>query len=398
MREWAEQLHKGIAGRTLQLLFLVAWTTELVVVIIDKSAIINPYESYIFRATFALFSVCMAAELPCCQRRERVLLVLFLLLGFVSWRISGRNELLRTFVMVAACRGRNIRRVMKYTLYVTLAGCLVLVALSLTGVMGTVSITQEYGHGVETRYTLGLGHPNALHCMAMMLILLALYLYADQLRAWGYAAFFIFNLLLYFLTRSNAGFVVTGLGIVLSFLFHYSRRCREGGLLYVLPEAALMGGLVLTLIGCIFSPYRYPLIEKIDYVMTGRFGSMWGTTFHEGTLSTWRWFGSRMNQSYFDLGFARLVYWYGVIPAAVVLVVLFLLLRYLRRKRAAAAFILLITCAIYTVPEAHLVSVYLGRNYCLLLAGLYLPEILAGTTPEPDPDPGRQDTRRQKRG
>lgn len=376
MKAWAGQLHKGVTGVLLQVLFMAAWTVELAVVIIDKSAILNPYESYIFRATFVLFAICMLAEVAYYSRKEKILLLLFLLLGFVSWRISGRSELLRTFVFVAACRGQNMKRVMKYTLYVTLSGCLVLVVLSLTGILGTVSITQEYGHGVETRYTLGLGHPNALHCMAMMLILLALYLYADQLRVWSYAAFFIFNLLLYFLTRSNAGFLVGALGIALSFLFHYSRRCRESGFWYLLLEAALAAGLVLTLAGCVFNPYKGGWIAKIDYVMTGRIASMWGTTFHEGTLSTWHWFGSRQNQAYFDLGYARLIYWYGVIPAAVVVTLLFFLLRQFRKKREAAAFLLLVTCAIYTVPEAHLVSVYLGRNYCLLLAGYWIPQLL----------------------
>ena len=42
---------------------------------------------------------------------------------------------------------------------------------------------------METRYTLGMGHPNALHCMLWLVVVLAVYCYADRLKWYSYAAF-----------------------------------------------------------------------------------------------------------------------------------------------------------------------------------------------------------------
>ena len=62
-----------------------------------------------------------------------------------------------------------------------------MVVLSVTGVYGAVSLTADFGRGeggqlYETRYVLGMGHPNALHCMLWMLAVLAVYSYADRLK------------------------------------------------------------------------------------------------------------------------------------------------------------------------------------------------------------------------
>ncbi|MCI1397600.1 MAG: hypothetical protein LKG89_02675, partial [Lachnospiraceae bacterium] len=132
-------------------------------------------------------------------------------------------------------------------------------------------------------------------------------------------------------------------------------------------------GLVFSLLAAIFNPSYHPWMQRLDSLMTGRVGSLWDTTFHEGRLSSWRWFSDRNSDRFFDLGWVRLVYWYGVIPAVVILDFLFRWLRFLRRNRQTAAFVMLSVLSVYTVFEAHLVSEYLGRNVLLLLAALYVP-------------------------
>ena len=109
--------------------------------------------------------------------------------GFISYRATGENDIIRIVTFVAACRGIPLKQALKYTFYVTLAGCLAIVALSVTGIYGDISLTQAYGRApaettiyigeqeaAETRYTLGMGHPNALSCMFFMLTAGGLYL------------------------------------------------------------------------------------------------------------------------------------------------------------------------------------------------------------------------------
>lgn len=370
------KLRGGLWEKFWSLLFYLAWTIELAVVIIDKSALVNPYESYIFRATFLLFAAKMLVTRF--SPRERGWLFLALVFTFADYRISGRNDLLRTVVFIAALRDMDIRRVLKFTLWATAAGCLLLVFLSFAGIGGSVSLTQDFGNGIETRYALGLGHPNALHCMAAMLGLLALYSYDSCMKWWSYLAFLLTNGFLYALTKSNTGFLILTGGIVLSMIMHYNIAVRRGRLVYLLGEAVLAGGLLFTLAGAILNPAEHPLLAKIDALMTGRIASVWDTTFHEGTLSSWALMGDRRNTAFFDLGFDRFVTWYGVIPGILLIWLIYACLERMRKRHDAAAFVLLLCCCLYTVPEAHLVSAYLGRNYCLLLVGIYLPLLIGG--------------------
>ena len=421
LEQAAARAGKALARPTAALFYL-ALTIELLIVLMDKSDYLFPYEGLTFRLTFLLFACRMACSRF--SKKELLWLLAFLALGLVSWRVSGRNEILRMTVFVAACRTMPVKRVMKYVFWFTAAGCLALGLLSAAGVFGTVSLTQDFGRGMETRYALGFGHPNALHCMALMVTALGLYLYEKRLRWPAYAALFAANLWLYLLTRSNTGFAMTALVILACAavnpqLFAGKKgaaqalrsatadsgkqagtagsgsaragkraagrggRCSLGAALsaarwpYLLGEAVVAACIVFSVLAAIFG-YEIPIFAKLDGAVNGRIASLWDSTFHDGTLSTWSLFSTPVNDNFFDMGFVRLIYWYGVIPAAALLGVLFALLRAVRRKRDAAALVMVVVFSIYTVVEAHLVSEYLLRNYLLLLTALYAPVIFGG--------------------
>ncbi len=83
----------------------------------------------------------------------------------------------------------------------------------------------------------------------------------------------------------------------------------------------------------------------------------------------WSLFSVPQNTTYFDMGFIRLFYWYGFIPGAVFVIVNCLQVFWCYRKKDAAALLMIVLFAVYTVFEAHAVSVYLARNYVILLLG-----------------------------
>ena len=64
-------------------------------------------------------------------------------------------------------------------------------------------------------------------------------------------------------------------------------------------------------------------------------------------------------------------YWYGIIPGAIVVIMLLLHLTECYRKRDGQALMLIASLSIYTIIEAHLVSIYIGRNFLLLIFGAY---------------------------
>lgn len=373
MNKWLDNICAG--------LFYLGLAAEILLVIWDKSSWTDPYMGQICRMTFLLFAVCCACSVRKSTMTEDIVFAIGVLIGALSWRFGGRNDLLRIVIFLRAAGTVSVPRAMKVTFVSSVLGCLGLVGLAFAGIQGHLYQTYDYGHGVETRWDLGLGHPNSLHCMAAMLLIFALYLFEKRMKLYLYVLLGVGNVLLYGLTRSNTAFAISMLALMLSLLLHYGKKLAAGNAVYFLGEVFLFGGLLFSVFCGIYRPSDHRLLAKLDHVLTGRISSLWTTTFHEGTLSTWKWFGQRLNVCYFDLGWLRVVYWYGVIPAIVIIGLTFALLEHARKTKDKAAFLLLLCFGLYTVFEAHLVSAYIGRNYALFIAALYLPKMLGRTEP-----------------
>lgn len=385
-----------------RLAFYIGLTIELLMVIIDKSNYVNPIEGWLFRVTFLLF----AAKLLFTKYELREWAAILLLEGiaFVSYRITGENELIRIVTFVAACRGIPLREALKYTFYVTFAGCLCIVMLSVTGIYGDISLTQAYGHESmeetiyigkemteETRFTLGMGHPNALSCMAFMLTALGVYVWFDKIKWYVYLFLLLLHAGVYMLTRSKTGMLITAAFLLGAFLMSLVKPFREKAFLY------LCGFLVFSL--CIaFSVdaavcaqrvrdaqwneffYLNPrdnthivTLAKIDRHINGRIRSLTDSDHNDGMIQTWSAFSNENNMNYyFDMGWVKVFYRYGVIPGALYVAAHFLLLWRLWRRRDGCGLVLFVMFAVYTVIEAHLISVYIGRNYLLMMLGCYL--------------------------
>lgn len=380
-----------------RLAFYLGLTIELLMAIIDKSSYTNPIEGWLFRITFLLFAVKLL--FTDYKLREWAVILLLEGIAFIFYRVTGENELIRMVTFVAASRGISLREALKYTFYVTLAGCLCIVALSVTGIYGDVSLTQAFGHegpettshiGVEaaqeTRYTLGMGHPNALACMAFMLTALGVYIWFDRIRWYGYLLLFFINAGVYLLTRSKTGALVTFGFLAAACLMRFVKPLREKSFVY-------LGGLLVFLLCIGFSVdaaacaqrvrdaqwnafyYRDPrdnahivALGIIDRKLSGRIVSLTGTTNNEGMIQTWSAFSSADHMGYyFDMGWIKVFYRYGVIPGLVYVAAHLWLLRRLWKRRDACGLVMFVMFAVYTVMEAHLVSVYLGRNYLLYL-------------------------------
>ncbi|MCI2048611.1 MAG: hypothetical protein LKJ76_02690 [Lachnospiraceae bacterium] len=372
------------SAKAAAVLFRIGLTCELAIVLLQLSDYSLQNEGMLFRGTFVLFFLsALLSWVPEIRggrtgRGELLFLAAFLALGAVSWRCSGRSEILRTVTFLAALRGTDIRREARYAFFVTLSGCLLLLFLAAAGIFGRLSLTMDYGRGsVETRWCFGLGHPNAAHCMAAMLVIFALYLFGEHMRLTVYAALLAGNAVLFLFTKSNTGVLVTAFALLLSLLFREVPKAGKGNTVYILTELMLAALLFLSFAAAVWGD-ALPLLARLDGPLNGRIATLRDTTFHEGTLFTWRWFSDRSNDSYFDLGWVRLFYWYGVIPGLSAVALLYALLRRVRIRKDTASLVMLASFFVYTFMEAHLVSVYLGRNYGLFVLACYAPELFGG--------------------
>ena len=385
-----------------RLAFYIGLTIELLMVIVDKSNYINPIEGYLFRVTFLLFACKLM--LTRYERREWVFLILLEGIGFISYRITGANDIIRIVTFVAACKGIPLKEMLKYTFYVTLAGCLAIVALAVTGIYGDISLTQAFGHEAaettryigeeaaeETRYTLGMGHPNALSCMFFMLVALGVYVWFDRMKWYSYLFLLLLDAGVYLLTRSKTSMLITTAFLFGAFLMGRAKKLQKMTFFYVCGLLVFVLCIAFSVDAAVCAQrvrdaqwneffYWDPrdnahivTLGRIDRHINGRIISLTDSDNNDGMVQTWSAFSCENNMNYyFDMGWVKLFYRYGVIPGSLYVAANLALLWQLWKRRDACGLVLFVLFAVYTVVEAHLISVYIGRNYLLMMLGAYL--------------------------
>ena len=390
-----------------QLLFYIGLTIELIIVLIDKSNYINPIEGQLFRITFLLFL--MKVLLTEYTFKELGVYLVLGVVSVISYRVTGKNDVIRIVTFVAACKGLSLKKMLRYTFYVTLAGCMVIVFLAVTGIYGDMSLTMVYGReydvlnrvGVEeTRYTLGMGHPNALAAMFLMVVVLGVYAFSERMKWYVYLFLMLLNIGVYKLSDSKTGLLCTTLFLAGSFVMTYCRFFREKKFAYICGTLVFLLCLAFSVdaaanalrvweaqfrkayYGDPKSQYGYyPQLEidnhivallRINESFSGRIVSLLDSENNDGSIETWSLFSSPHNMKYyFDMGWVKLFYRYGIIPGILYCIACLTLLWKFYKKRDAFGLVAFTVLAVYSVMEAHLFSVYIGRNFLLMMMGEY---------------------------
>lgn len=378
---------KEIFSKIAYYCFYIGVVIEILLVLIDKSEFVNPIEGRIFQITFLLFTA--KVLLTKYSWKEYVTIALFLALGAVSYFVTGRNEIIRFVMFIAACKDIDMQKCLKLVFWMTLSGCAVIILLSLTGIYGAVSLTQEYGRGgVETRYTLGMGHPNALQCMVWALSTLFLYLYGTQIKWYHYLFVLLLNIGFFELTDSKTSLMVTVFAILLTFILSRKKgkkfQLMVGAatlflVIFSIWISVMMAGNAYMLFSHFMFSQRTPesnFWARINDVLNGRIRILVATNGFQGAICTWSAFSRPENNYYFDLGWVRLFYWYGIIPATIAVILIVLLAYFCFRKKRYMALMMITSFAVYSIIEAHAISVYLARNYVLFLFGAMWTDML----------------------
>ena len=353
-----------------ELCFWLAVIIELIVVIIDKSAYTNPYESLLFRLTFLLFVIKILATKY--TGREWLCIAVVGAVAVLSYLTNGKDEAVRAVALVAACKGIDLKKLLKLVLFVTLAGAIVLFALSAFGIFGSFSVTADFGRGVngaeivEKRYCFGMGHPNAFQCMLFMMTTLVLYLYQEKMKLYHFVILFLANAASYLFTDSNTSFLVVIVTIVGVMVMKYCRIFQNSKAVYILGALVFVAVVAFSAYGA-FVGNNTPFMFKLDKILNGRF--QYSYIIKNARLINWKLFAMPGNEEFFDQGFIRLFYWYGIIPAITYCVLNLYLIWIAWRKRDYTLLAIVVAYAVLSLMEAHLVSVYLLRNYLLLWLG-----------------------------
>lgn len=359
-----------------QCLFWAGLALEILIVILDKSSWLNPVEGQLFRISFSLFAlkVCFTKY----SKKEWFAIAGTVLLAGICYLVSTRDEAVRIAVFCISMKGIDYKKAMKAVFFGTLSGMVVLAGLAAFGILGEV-VDAGAGYGFKEgrfRLCLGVGNSNALACMLWALMTLGIYLYHEKMKKWHYGLLFIFCVFVYVATITRTALLVMAATLVLAMFLQYGKKLQTASWVY-------LGGIICVLLGVGFSVYAAyvsdyqeylsPFVLKVDRMLTGRITSIQDFESRGGVLENWKLFGDPNYTEYFDMGYVRMFYWYGIIPGIFCVIVLCMLVWQCKKQKDYMAFVLVMSFAVYTVIEAHAVSVYIGRNYVLLLLGALWP-------------------------
>lgn len=362
--------------------FYIALVAEALLVVVDKSAFINPFEGRIFQVTFAL---CVVKVLfTKYEWREYLAIFLCCGVGLIVDQMGGRNEILRIAVFVAACKGTDLIKNLKIIFSIFLLGMLILAVLAGTGVLGTTTVVKEFADSeAEVTFCFGMGNANSFHCMFFALIILGLYIYAEKAKWWIYITLLIANVGMFFLTGCKTATVVGTIAILVLWI----TRNKNSRTLSIICSAVSVLSIALSILGASVatrvrdSYYGYSddlysrFLRKLDELLTGRLAILTETTTRDGSIESWT-FWPTIHEAYFDMGIVRIFYWYGVFVSIVIFGVFLCLSIYLIRKGKTKELAFLAIISLYSVFEAHFVSIYIGRCFPIFILGGYWDKLL----------------------
>lgn len=344
---------------------------EILIVIIDKSAYINPYEGWLFRITFMLFAIKVATTKY--TMKEWFCIIAFGIIAMISYLVNEKDEVVRIVVFVAACKDLPLKNILKTTLFVTAAGSLVLLLLSVTGIYGEPTVTANFGRGpfpgiVETRYCFGMGHPNAFQTMLFMMTVLCLYIYEKEMKWYHFVLLFAVNFVSYQFTDSNTSLLVTTAAIVGVAAMKYWKWLQKSSFAYWAGTILVLGIVIFSAIGSHYGR-ETTFMYHLDQILNGRF--QYAYIVEASRIENWKMFADSANTEFFDAGFIKLFYWYGIIPGCLYVFANLYLIYQSYRKQDYTLLVMVVAFTVLTIMEAHLISWYILRNYLFIVLGYY---------------------------
>ncbi len=353
------------------LCFWIALVIESVIVMIDKSAYINPWEGKLFRLTFVLF--CIKVITTQYSKKEWIAIAIAGILVSISYLVNDKDEVVRAAVFVISCKNIDVKKILKVVLGITLAGSVILFVLAASGTFGAMTMTANFGRGpfpgiVETRYCFGMGHPNAFQCMMYMMTVLCLYIYIERMKWYHFVLLFLINVITYHYTDSNTAMLVIGATIIGAAIMKYVPILKNLKWIYWLSAAFVLALVIFSAVGS-YTGRETQFMYGLDQVLNGRF--QYAHAIENARVENWTLFSNRLNTEFFDQGFIRLFYWYGIIPGIMYVLANLYLIYQSYKKRDYMLLIIVVGFSLFSLMEAHLISVYILRNYLLVLLGYY---------------------------
>ena len=296
------------------------------------------------------------------NKKEFAIVTALLLLAVANFKVSGNTRAMYNILMLCALKNVELKKVFQISLASVVFIVVVMATLALTGVTGTVSVTENFGRGdaiseIETRFYMGYIHPNtwAQAMFAMMTMLVAVFYKRIDWK--GILLVFTINYMVYRLAVSRTCFIAGMVLVVLLFLGRYAKRFYD----FLLIRIGIIGG--VTALWAIIFTVHVDVVNNIKWqivdwkLFTGRirqaqaYYQLFGTSFFGRNIP------DQLENGYIlDMGYMRMLLENGVIIFALMYLSVIALLIYAMKKRRNDIIIITICICLYGIYENQAIA------------------------------------------
>lgn len=323
---------------------------------------------------FFFLSICSHLE----WKKNWKLYLLCAVVGLGYYYLQSSALILRILLILLAGRKQKAEQVIKFFFWGTLVIMIYAAVLSVLGLHNTVSLTQHFRHGEETRFCFGFFHPNGFSFFLFRTLTLGLYTYANRMKAWMMAVVAAVSAVLFWLSGSKMGMAADVCVILAFWMVRYLKTDRAeknfyilGNVLMALEIIFIMGAMVFFAPSADIPLHGEGLWQVFNEITTGRLYFI-HQTFLNYPIPLW---GYKGFMEATEVGFVNALYNQGLVFLLAYVAILFCLFYKMYQKKDMPALVLVLGFTFYALAEAFLP--YFNKNgVWMLLIGwnLYRPE------------------------
>lgn len=356
------------AGR---IAFYIGLLFEVFIFLLDRADWINVYQSYMFRVTFIFFVIkCICTKY---DKRQVLFILGAAFFSIITYLICGKDEVVRATVFIIAMKDLDLKRTLRMNLFLTTIGIVVLGLLSIFGVMGSLVATPGYADKADAfMLAFGLGSSNTWAIQMWVLAALFVFLYYDRLSKWFYLILAVLGVVVYLLSKTNTALIMFFFTALGGFILSNFAKLQKSKIIYILSGFVVLACTGFSVFAAKISKwwdFQPDWQRKLDTMLTGRITCIYAFENGGGVLSNWRLFGAKEFVQSFDMGIVRLFWWYGIIPGTLTIIAILILLYRQYKRSDYMGMLLVVSMIIFSVFEAHFISVFICRSYLLFMLG-----------------------------
>lgn len=168
--------------------------------------------------------------------KEFIIVFLLVLLGGLTYLVSGEKGALLYIFMITGLKNIPIKRVFTVGAVVWTTSFLVLTWLNAAHILeGPFKVHEKLGMDMIIRWGLGYSHPNVLHISYLVFVMFLVYLMGERFHMKHAIGFMIGNIIVFVYSVSSTGVITVTFYLVLALYWRYRKKlnCIENALIQI---------------------------------------------------------------------------------------------------------------------------------------------------------------------